>query len=141
MRCSELIGPCTFSNRPRKCSISACRTSAADRFASGTDESDNDEDGDGVSASRKRKRQRSSSVVKQSERRLAAGLTQVTRQSWVNRVETLTEVPEHWRVPELGDSVAYIVDLSGDSNDYRDHKGRTMAMSAIIKQKVRSLCG
>ena len=44
-------------------------------------------------------------------------------------------------MPELGDSVAYIVDLSGDSNDYRDHKGRTMAMSAIIKQKVRLLCG
>ena len=67
-------------------------------------------------------------------------MVQVTRQSWVSRVETLTEVPEHWRVPELGDSIAYILDVSGDSNDYLDSKGRTMAMSAIIKQKVRSVC-
>lgn len=64
-------------------------------------------------------------------------MIQVTRQSWVKRVETLTEVPEHWRVPEANDTVAYIVDLSGDLHDYRDMKGKTMAMSAIIKQKVR----
>jgi hypothetical protein len=86
--------------------------------------------------SRKRKRS-ASTAIKQSERKLAAGMVQVTRQSWVSRVETLTEVPDHWRVPETGDFVAYIMDLSGDSNHHQDNQGRTMAMSAIIRQKVR----
>ena len=128
----------TLVNRPRKCSTSTCQTSAADRPTSETEESDNENDigGEGGSTSRKRKRQRSSSVVKQYERRLAAGLIQVTRQSWVSRVETLSEAPEHWEVPETGDSVAYIVDLSGDSSDYQDNQGKTMTMSAFIKQKV-----
>ncbi|KAF8508389.1 hypothetical protein JB92DRAFT_636867 [Gautieria morchelliformis] len=128
---STISGP--FINRPRKCSTSTCQTSAADRPTSDTEESDNDMDAVGCVA-RKRKRG-VSTAIKQSERKLAAGMVQVTRQSWVSRVETLTEVPDHWRVPEMGNSVAYIMDLSGHPNDHQDNQRRMMAMSAIIKQK------
>ncbi|KAF8590088.1 hypothetical protein K439DRAFT_245489 [Ramaria rubella] len=119
----------TQTKRGRRSSTSTCQTPTADRPTSDTGESDNET---GVTVPLKRRR--TSSVTKQSGKR-AAGMIQVTRQSWVSKVETLTDVPEHWRVPESGDSVAYILDLTADTREWLDSKGKTMTMSAVIKQK------
>lgn len=68
----------------------------------------------------------------------AAGYVQLTRQSWVNRVEYFKGIPLHWRVPSSGDSVAYLLDLSDNPDMYVQERSKRTTMSALIKQKVHT---
>jgi hypothetical protein len=62
--------------------------------------------------------------------------TRVTRQQYVQRVETLRCIPSVWPVPRT--ATAYIVDLR-DQKYHIIEKGKTVTVDALIKNKVCTL--
>ena len=107
---------------------------SGDSFDAG--DSGNDAGAEGRSVPRKRKRGEQPPGAAKLSPKVAEGLVRVTRQCWVKRVETMAEAPEDWRVPESGEPVAYVLDLTDDPHEYKSAKGKALAMSAIIKHKV-----
>jgi hypothetical protein len=58
-------------------------------------------------------------------------------QCWVCKVEEVSELMENWPVPEIQDEpVAFLLDLSNDPIEYKDHMGNPLSMAAIIKNAV-----
>ncbi|KAF8521562.1 hypothetical protein BU17DRAFT_87753 [Hysterangium stoloniferum] len=102
----------------------------------GSGESEAEDNDAGPSDTLKRKRSGSQNPTRLNVKK-AAGMIQVTRQSWVDGVELVKDAPEFWRVPLGNRTIAYVLDLTEDAREFLDLKGKPMAMSAIIKQKCK----
>ena len=55
----------------------------------------------------------------------------------VDRLITLQSAPRCWTVPQGPERVAYLLDLSGSTVQWRKGDGAQMSMAAIIKAEVR----
>jgi hypothetical protein len=64
------------------------------------------------------------------------GLANINRQTKVQRVEYLTDLPSYWPVPRI--PTAYVVDLRDPKFDYYDADGELLDLRAdtLIRNKV-----
>ena len=65
------------------------------------------------------------------------GKFKITRQCQVDKLVTLTKLPEYcWSIPRSGETVAYLLDLSDDKREWKHEDGSEMSMASIIKSQV-----
>lgn len=64
------------------------------------------------------------------------GKVAVTRQLKVDEVVVIKDIPTCWTVPRPEHTIAYVLDLSSDTRDWRDNEGKLLSMAAIIKSQV-----
>lgn len=60
----------------------------------------------------------------------------MTRQLKVDEVVVIKDIPTCWTVPRPEHTIAYVLDLSSDTRDWRDNEGKLLSMAAIIKSQV-----
>lgn len=63
----------------------------------------------------------------------------ITRQLTCKKLITLTAIPSCWSVPQPGEDIAYLLDLTADDREWNDTSGNLLSMAAIIKSQVRSI--
>ena len=60
----------------------------------------------------------------------------ITRQLTCRKLVTLTSIPSCWTVPQPGEEVVYLLDLSDDAQEWNDANGDLLSMAGIIKSQV-----
>ena len=80
-----------------------------------------------------KKRQKHTGNSKSSKER--DGKIQITRQLRCDTLKTLTTIPACWTVPQPDEDVAYLLDLSDDTREWKDSSGELLSMAI---RKTRS---
>jgi hypothetical protein len=67
------------------------------------------------------------------------GRIRITHQLTCRKLVTLTSIPSCWTVPQPGEEVVYLLDLSDDVREWKDASGDLLSMAGIIKSQVHIL--